>query len=116
MRKLNLKMSFHATHENEYTEMPLHGQHERELYQQYIDKDLSTKWIRGGKLKATTEATIFAIQEQVVSTNYIKKKIHKSSSTDKCRLCKSCVETVHHIISGCTIFAKKPNISRDITM
>ena len=107
-RKLNLKMSFHVTHENKYTEMPLHGQHEGELNQPYIDKDLSTKWIRDGKLKPTTEATI----GQAVTTNYIKKKIHNSSFTDKCRLCKSCVETVHHIISGCIIFSKNEYIKR----
>ena len=66
------------------------------------------------RLKPTTAATIFVIREQAVATNYITKKIHKSSSTDKCRLCKSCVETVHHIIisSGCTVFAKNEYIKR----
>ena len=50
-RKLNLKMSFHATHENKYTEMPLHGQHEGELNQPYIDKDLSRNGFETGNSK-----------------------------------------------------------------
>ena len=111
-RKLNLKKSFHINHYTKYTDMPLHGQHVRELNQPYIDEYMSTNWIREGKLKPTTEATIFAIQEQAVTTNYIKKKIHKNSPTDKCRLCKSSVETVHHIISGCTVFARTEYIKR----
>ena len=80
-----LKCHSHATHENKYTEMPLHGQHERELNQPYIDKDLSTKWIWDGKLKPTTEAAIFAIQEQGSYNNLQKEKdpqflIHRQMS------------------------------------
>ena len=111
-RKLKLKTSFHRTHYTKYADMPLHGQYLRELNQPYIDQYVSTNWIREGKLKPTTEATIFAIQEQAVTTNYIKKKIHKNSHTDKCRLCQSNVETIHHIISGCTVFAKTEYIKR----
>ena len=111
-RKINLKKSFHTTRYTKYTDMPLHGQHVRELGQPYIDEYVSTNWIREGKLKPTTEATIFAIQEQAVTTNYIKKNIHKNSLTDKCRLCTSSIETIHHIISGCTVLAKTEYIKR----
>ena len=91
MRKLNLKISFRAMHENKYTEMPFPGQHERELNPPCIDKDLSTKWIQRRKSQTT-----------------------KSSSTDKLRLGISCLETVYHIISGCTVFAENEYIKRKL--
>ena len=52
-------------------------------------------------LKRTTEATICAIQEQAVTTRYIEKKIHKVTDNDRCRLCQSFPESIHHIINGC---------------
>ena len=99
-------MSFHKTRSDNY------GQHVREINQPYIDKGKSLAWIRNGNLKATTESTIFAIQEQAVTTNYIKKKYHHTSETDKCRLCKKSLETIHHIISGCEQLAKTEYLKR----
>ena len=111
-RKMKLKMSFHKTRSDKYEKMPLHGQHVRELNKPYIDKEKSIAWIRNGNLKATTESTIFAIQEQAATTNYIKKKYHHTSETDQCRLCKKSRETIHHVISGCNQLAKKEYLER----
>ena len=38
---------------------------------------------------------------QAVTTRYIEKHIHKTSSNDRCRLCNKFPETIHHIIAGC---------------
>ena len=112
LRKIKLKESFTNSHHAKFAAMPLHGQYVMELDQPYIDAHLSNNWIREGKLKPTTEATVFAIQEQAVTTNYIKKHIHKSITTDICRLCNSNKETIHHIISGCTVLAKSEYLKR----
>ena len=60
------------------------------------------------KLKAVTEATICAIQEQAVTTKYIEKHIHKTVNDDKCRICNTYPETIHHIIAGC------PSLSQNV--
>ena len=104
-RKTKLKSAFVTKREELYTSMPLHGQLERELKQPYIDQKLSKLWLRDGKLKSSSEATICAIQEQAVTTNYIKKTYHKTSNTDTCRLCKQHRETIHHVVSGCPILS-----------
>ena len=111
-RKQILRKVFIDAHYNNYNNMPLHGQLQRELNEAYIDTPSSLNWIQKANLKPTTEATIFAIQEQAVTTNVIKKRIHNNSNNDQCRLCKSASETIHHIISGCPSLAKSEYIKR----
>jgi len=53
-----------------------------------------------------------AAQDQATSTNYIKNKILKEEIENKCRLCKQHEETVDHLTSGCSIFAKKEYVMR----
>ena len=65
----------------------------------YVTTYLS--WMSNANLRPATEASICAIQEQAVTTRYIEKHIHKTSSNDRCRLCNKFPETIHHIIAGC---------------
>ena len=45
---------------------------------------------------------MFSITEQEISTKYIQRKRSKNTlMSDKCRLCKSNVEDIHHIASSC---------------
>ena len=52
-----------TTDKQQYENMPLHGQFAREINEPYINKDTSIAWIKNSKLKGSTEATIFAIEE-----------------------------------------------------
>ena len=108
-RKIKLKTSYHNARLEKYENM-IHGQYIREINKPYIDKSIA--WIKSGNLKATTESTIFAIQEQAVTTNYIKKRYHNNTETDFCILCKNSSETIHHIISGCNQLSKKEYLER----
>ena len=69
----------------------------REMLEE-IDKDTSWQWLVQCDFKVKTEATICAIQEQALKTNYIKNKIDKTSANPLCRMCRENGETVQHII------------------
>ena len=56
-----------------------------------------------------TESEVFAIQDQAVKTKYIEKHIYSTREDDKCWLCNEYKETIHHITSGCPIYAQREN-------
>ena len=67
--------------------------------------ELCHDWLNTSHLRFETEACLCAAQEQALATRYIKAKIWKEGGSSICRLCKAHDETVHHIISGCSILA-----------
>lgn len=85
----------------------LHGKHPHLLAQEHIDPQASNAWLKKGNIYGETEGFMVAIQDQVINTRYYNKHIIKdpSAKTDKCRLCKTQIETIEHIIGGCAIFA-----------
>ena len=90
---------------NELKDKNLHGQYLKLLDEAHIDKTASFKWLTSPSLKRATEATICAIQEQAITTNYIRKHIFKTENCDLCIVCRAGKETIHHIISGCVALA-----------
>ena len=50
--------------------------------------------------------TSLEAKEQALNTNSITKIYHKDVSNE-CSLCRSCMEKVLHIVSGCTMLAQK---------
>ena len=73
---------------------------------------MSLLWLKGGRLKGHTESEVFAIQDQAVKTKYIEKHIYSTREDDKCRLCNVYKETMHHITSGCPIYARSLYLMR----
>src|SRR6266478_3424239 len=60
-----------------------------------------------------TEGFMIAIQDQVIQTKNYQKYIEKSGITsDLCRMCKKCSETIQHIISGCSCIANTEYLHR----
>ena len=53
------------------------------------------------------EGTIFAAQEQALSTNVIKANIYKMLCSTKCRLCGIMDETIDHLMSSCLYLAQR---------
>lgn len=90
----------------------LHGQYMRLLEEPHIDKESSTKWLTSASLKRATESSICAIQEQAITTNYIKKHIFRSEESDLCRVCRKEKETIHHVISSCETLAPTKYLER----
>lgn len=96
---------------------PLHGQIANEAAKETINQNNTWAWLTYANLKTETEALITACQDQeAITTNYIKAKIMKSGTDQKCRLCRTFSETIHHIVSGCPILAKKVYVERHNTV
>ena len=70
------------------------------------DLEQSWTWIWKSDLKVETEALIFAAQEQVLRTNYLKFHIDKTGESLPCRMCNEKGESVNHVISECKKLAQ----------
>ena len=66
----------------------------------------SWHWLRNRNLKRGTESLLSAAQEQALNTNLVRINYHKDVS-NKCRLCGTHVESVLHIVTGCSMLAQK---------
>ena len=84
--------------------MKLNGQFERDTDDKKSEK--SWHWLRNGSLKWETESLLSAAQEQALNTNSARKIYHKDVS-NKCRLCRTHVENVLHIVSGCSMLTQR---------
>ena len=73
-----------------------------ELSQEYIDKEGSLDWLKRGALHYDQERVIMAAQDQGLMTNAFK-KMAGLSSDNRCRFCRTEVESVSHLTSGCRV-------------
>lgn len=78
----------------------------------------SWEWVKSGYMTKSTEAYIFAAQEQALSTNSMRAKVYKEVGANGeivsalCRICKAKVETVAHIAGGCAPLMQGPGTKR----
>jgi hypothetical protein len=61
----------------------------------------SWQWIQGGYLAKSTEAYVFAAQEQALRTRFVRAKIDGEDVDSMCRVCGKEIETVPHLASAC---------------
>ena len=85
---------------------PLHGQFLRDISSQISVKH-QWLWLRFSNFSKEMEGTIFAAQEQALSTNAIKANIYKMPCSAKCRLCGTMDETIDHLVSSCSYLAQR---------
>ncbi len=79
----------------------VHGGFARQCAKTETDKRGTHMWLTKGKLHPETEATIMALQDQVVMTRVHRSKVMKLGGDVMCRFCGERQETVAHILSGC---------------
>ncbi|XP_022195807.2 uncharacterized protein LOC111053266 [Nilaparvata lugens] len=97
----------------EWQQRELHGRYCRHLNSDHNNHDLSSRWLIDGGLFPETEGFIIDMQDQVVTTNAYRRHIIRDLSiSDKCRLCNAAVESIQHIVSGCSILAPKEYLRR----
>ena len=89
----------------------MHGQYIRNMDRQLISEEDMSLWLSKGDLKAETESTIVAAQDQALNTKYYTTKILHTEMDSKCRLCQQLDETIDHI-SACPILAKEQYVKR----
>ena len=63
--------------------------------------------LRKRNLKRETESLLIAAQDKIIRINYIKTRTDETQQNSKCRLCGDRDETINHIISECSKFARK---------
>ena len=85
--------------------MPLHGQFLRQTEE--VRTEDSWMWLRRGELKTETESLLIAAQNQALATNSVKKRYHRTTDNNKCRLCREKVESGTHIVSACDMLAQR---------
>lgn len=87
----------------------LHGRYPKLLDEDHIDKTATTTWLRDSNIYSETEAFMCAIQDQVIATRYYRHRIFGEMQNDNdavmCRLCNTKIETIDHIVAGCTTLA-----------
>jgi len=91
---------------NSWKEKPLHGQFLRETHNQICTRS-QWAWLLKGNVTKEMEATVFAAQEQALSTNAIKAHIYGLPCSSRCRLCGCADETVDHLVSCCSYLVQR---------
>lgn len=101
---------------------PLHGRFFRttkeDEHGEVIAGPRSWEWVRSGYMTKSTEAYIFAAQEQALGTRAVRSKIYREEDDEGeiisglCRVCGEKTETVAHIAGGCGQLMKGPGTVR----
>ena len=104
--------------EAQLIDKPLHGRYFRttkvDVKGEEIAGPRSWDWVKSGYMTKSTEAYLFAAQEQALRTNSVRANIYREADEDGrvvsglCRLCKKKNETVAHIIDCCPVLTEGP--------
>ncbi|CAG9836289.1 unnamed protein product [Diabrotica balteata] len=86
---------------------PLHGRHQNELSQDYVDNIASNYWLTSENMFPETEGSLLPIQDQVIpNKNYLKYIVKDPQvQNDKCRYGCQAQETIQYLTGGCLAFA-----------
>ena len=100
-------------HEQNYTNKKMHGYFYKKLINnEEIDQKLSCSRTKTHSMTSHFEGFLAAIRDQEIPTKFLKHKRQIGAGitpegNNKCRLCKSNVEDVNHIISSCNQMSAK---------
>ena len=88
-----------------WSEKPLHGQYRRLTEQSSVDAKKTYGWLKAADLPAATEGLVVAAQDQALRTRYYERNILHQDVSPTCRVCSAGLETVDHIVAGCSAMA-----------
>eukprot|EP00795_Rhopilema_esculentum_P016353 gene16353-biopygen5591 len=63
----------------------------------------TNQWLRSSGLKGGTEGFILAAQDQSLFTRNYQANVLHNEANEKCRFCEEKVETIDHLVSGCSV-------------
>ena len=84
---------------------PMHGQYCRLTEQPPVDMKETYGWLKAANLAATTEGLVVAAQDQALWTQYYECKILHRDVSPTCHMGSVGLETVDHIVAGCSALA-----------
>ena len=96
-----------------YRQKVMHGYVQKMIERdEGIDKQTSQQWLQNKYLTSNFAAYACAIQEQEISTKYLINKRQRDSGVqptvnNRCRLCKSNIEDITHVISSCPMMSSR---------
>ena len=96
---------------NSYKRKVMHGYFRKTIeLDQNIDKKESQQWLQDKYLTSHFTAYACAVEEQEIATKYLNNKRHRDegktpSISNKCRLCKTNIEDITHIVSACPMMS-----------
>ena len=84
---------------------PMHGQYRCLTEQPPVDMKETYRWLKAANLPAATEGLVVAAQDQALRTRYYECKILHRDVSSTCHMCSVGLETVDHIVAGCSALA-----------
>ena len=84
---------------------PMHGQYRRLTEQSPVDMEESFGWLKAANLPGASEGLVVAAQDQALRTRYYEHHILHRNVSPTCRVCSAGLETVDHIVAGCSAIA-----------
>ena len=88
-----------------WSRKPMHGQYRRLTEQSPVDTKETFGWLKAANLPDATEGLVVAAQDQALRTRYYEHHILHRDVSPTCRVCSAGLETVDHIVAGCSAMA-----------
>ena len=88
-----------------WSRKPMHGQYRRLTEQSPVDTKETFGWLKAANLPGATEGLVVAAQDQALRTRYYEHHILHRDVSPTCRVCSAGLETVDHIVAGCSAMA-----------
>ena len=88
-----------------WQDKPLHGRFVARSKKADVDELATHQWLRSSGLKGETEGFILAAQDQSLFTRNYQANILHNGADPKCRFCHEKIETIDHLVSGCSVMA-----------
>ena len=83
----------------------MHGQYRRLTEQPPLGMKETHEWLKAANLSAETEGLFVAAQDQALRTRHYERKIPHGDVSPTCRMCSVGLQTVDHIVAGCSALA-----------
>ena len=83
----------------------MHGQSRHLTEQPPVDVKETYRWLMAANLSTATEGLVIAAQDQGLRTRYYERKILHCDVSLTCHVCSVGLETVDHILAGCSALA-----------
>ena len=101
----HFRMCYSSLRVRSWSRKPVHGQYRRLTEQSPVDTKETFGWLKAANLPGATEGLVVAAQDQALRTRYYEHHILHRDVSPTCRVCSAGLETVDHVVAGCSAMA-----------